>query len=128
MLQPGETPDNVFTGLVKRLGMPTVRIATRQAMKIMGHQFVLGTSIDAALSRAKSLGGKGYRHSYDMLGEGAAPPPTPPAISRLCNGHRGDRQSAGSEALPAAPASPSSSRRCIRAMTPSTPSASWPNW
>lgn len=104
VLQPGETPDNVFTGLVKRLGMPTVRIATRQAMKIMGHQFVLGTSIDAALSRAKSLAGKGYRHSYDMLGEGAR---TAADATRYFADYamaiEAIGKSAGSEALPARP-------------------------
>ncbi|MBH0239147.1 bifunctional proline dehydrogenase/L-glutamate gamma-semialdehyde dehydrogenase PutA [Methylobrevis albus] len=71
IVQPGETPDGVISGLVKRLGLPAVRTATRQAMRVMGHQFVLGETIEAALSRARSLEGKGYRHSYDMLGEGA---------------------------------------------------------
>lgn len=71
LLSPGETPENILSGLIKRVGMPTVRTATRQAMKVMGHQFVLGTSIEGALKRARSLAGKGYRHSFDMLGEGA---------------------------------------------------------
>jgi RHH-type proline utilization regulon transcriptional repressor/proline dehydrogenase/delta 1-pyrroline-5-carboxylate dehydrogenase len=71
VIQPGETPHGIMAGLVKRLGMPTVRVATRQAMRIMGHQFVLGESIDAGLKRARRLEGKGFRHSYDMLGEGA---------------------------------------------------------
>lgn len=71
IVQPGETPDGVLAGLVKRLGMPPVRAATRQAMRVMGHQFVLGETIAAALTRARSSETKGYRHSYDMLGEGA---------------------------------------------------------
>lgn len=71
IVQPGETPDGVISGLVKRLGMPPVRAATRQAMRIMGHQFVLGETIGAALARAKAAEAKGYSHSYDMLGEGA---------------------------------------------------------
>ncbi|ODN68637.1 Bifunctional protein PutA [Methylobrevis pamukkalensis] len=71
IVQPGETPDGVVAGLVKRLGVPAVRTATRQAMRVMGHQFVLGETIKAALARARSMEDKGYRHSYDMLGEGA---------------------------------------------------------
>ncbi len=71
IVHPGETPEGVLGGLVKRLGMPPVRAATRQAMRFMGHQFVLGETIEAALSRAKANEAKGYRHSYDMLGEGA---------------------------------------------------------
>ncbi len=71
ILKPGETPMGVLSGLVKRLGKPTVRTAARQAMRVMGWQFVLGETIDSALSRAASMEAKGYRHSYDMLGEGA---------------------------------------------------------
>ncbi len=104
VLQPGETPENIFTGLVKRLGMPPVRAATRQAMKIMGYQFVLGTSIEAALSRARGLGGKGYRHSYDMLGEGAR---TAADAARYFADYamaiEAIGKSAGSEPLPARP-------------------------
>src|SRR5690606_30394307 len=41
------------------------------AMEIMGQQFVMGRTIDEALKRAKEDEKSGYRHSYDMLGEGA---------------------------------------------------------
>ncbi|MBL8572097.1 MAG: bifunctional proline dehydrogenase/L-glutamate gamma-semialdehyde dehydrogenase PutA [Hyphomicrobiaceae bacterium] len=71
LVQPSETPEGIIGGIVKRLGVPAVRTAARQAMRIMGHQFVLGETIEAALSRARTLEAKGYRHSYDMLGEGA---------------------------------------------------------
>lgn len=71
ILQPSDTPESLLGGLVKRLGAPTVRVAARQAMRIMGHQFVLGETIADALDRARALEAKGYRHSYDMLGEGA---------------------------------------------------------
>ena len=40
-------------------------------MRFLGHQFVLGETIGEALKRARGLESKGYRHSYDMLGEGA---------------------------------------------------------
>ncbi len=58
-------------GLVKRLGLPTVRSATKQAMRFLGHHFVLGETIKDALSRAAKSEERGYRHSFDMLGEGA---------------------------------------------------------
>jgi RHH-type proline utilization regulon transcriptional repressor/proline dehydrogenase/delta 1-pyrroline-5-carboxylate dehydrogenase len=71
LVHPGETPASVLAGLVRRIGSPAVRGAARQAMRILGHQFVLGETIADALSRARSSEAKGYRHSYDMLGEGA---------------------------------------------------------
>lgn len=71
VIRPGETPEGVIAGLVRRVGMPTVRTATRQAMRFLGHHFVLGETIGDALGRARSNEAKGYRHSFDMLGEGA---------------------------------------------------------
>ncbi|WP_417424560.1 bifunctional proline dehydrogenase/L-glutamate gamma-semialdehyde dehydrogenase PutA [Hoeflea sp.] len=71
VIKPGETPEGVMRGLVKRMGMPTVRTATRQAMRFLGHHFVLGETIQDALGRAAKNEARGYRHSYDMLGEGA---------------------------------------------------------
>ena len=57
--------------LVSRSGEPFIRNAMKQAMRIMGKQFVLGRTIDEALAIAKPLEGEGYRFSYDMLGEAA---------------------------------------------------------
>jgi RHH-type transcriptional regulator, proline utilization regulon repressor / proline dehydrogenase / delta 1-pyrroline-5-carboxylate dehydrogenase len=71
LVQPGETPDSLITGLVRRVGKPAVRTATRQAMRVLGHHFVLGETIAEALRRARPLESRGFRHSYDMLGEGA---------------------------------------------------------
>ncbi|KQT42032.1 integrase [Aureimonas sp. Leaf454] len=71
IIRPGETPTGVIGSLVKRMGAPAVRTATRQAMRFLGRQFVLGETISDALDRARGLEKKGYRHSYDMLGEGA---------------------------------------------------------
>lgn len=48
-----------------------IRPIILQGMKIMGKQFVMGTTIENALTRAKSSEAKGYRYSYDMLGEAA---------------------------------------------------------
>jgi RHH-type proline utilization regulon transcriptional repressor/proline dehydrogenase/delta 1-pyrroline-5-carboxylate dehydrogenase len=71
IVQPGETPEGILSSLVKRLGLPAVRTATRRAMRVLGHQFVLGETIGAALARARSAENRGVRHSFDMLGEGA---------------------------------------------------------
>jgi len=57
--------------LVTRSGEPIIRNAMKQAMRIMGKQFVLGRTIDEALSIAAPLEAEGYRFSYDMLGEAA---------------------------------------------------------
>ena len=57
--------------LIKRTGEPVIRKAVAQAMKTLGHQFVLGRSIDEAITRAKDMENKGYQYSYDMLGEAA---------------------------------------------------------
>ncbi|GMU43229.1 MAG: bifunctional proline dehydrogenase/L-glutamate gamma-semialdehyde dehydrogenase PutA [Xanthomonadales bacterium PRO6] len=60
-----------FKRLIGRSGEPVIRLATRQAMRIMGHQFVMGRTIEEALGRAKDKDQRGYRHSFDMLGESA---------------------------------------------------------
>ncbi|WP_139117991.1 bifunctional proline dehydrogenase/L-glutamate gamma-semialdehyde dehydrogenase PutA [Xanthomonas graminis] len=60
-----------FKRLIGRVGEPVIRLAVRQAMKIMGHQFVMGRSIGEALSRSKKGDNTHYRYSFDMLGEGA---------------------------------------------------------
>ncbi|MVT68842.1 bifunctional proline dehydrogenase/L-glutamate gamma-semialdehyde dehydrogenase PutA [Bradyrhizobium pachyrhizi] len=71
VIQPGETPQGTIGRLTKRLGAPAVRAATRQAMRLMGSHFVLGETIEAALSRAQAHTARGSRYSFDMLGEGA---------------------------------------------------------
>ena len=57
--------------LVGRAGEPVIRLAVRQAMRIMGHQFVMGRTIEEALKRSVRKDNAAYRHSYDMLGEAA---------------------------------------------------------
>jgi len=69
IIQPGETPENILESLGKRLGLPTVRAATRQAMRLLGSHFVLGQTIGEALERASAH--RERRYSFDMLGEGA---------------------------------------------------------
>jgi RHH-type proline utilization regulon transcriptional repressor/proline dehydrogenase/delta 1-pyrroline-5-carboxylate dehydrogenase len=64
-----------LTGTLKRLiaasGEPVIRRAVGAAMRILGRQFVMGRTIDEALARAAPDEPKGWRHSYDMLGESA---------------------------------------------------------
>jgi RHH-type proline utilization regulon transcriptional repressor/proline dehydrogenase/delta 1-pyrroline-5-carboxylate dehydrogenase len=56
---------------VGRLGEPVVRTAVREAMKILGRNFVFGRDIDEALKRAEPEQRQGLSHSFDMLGEAA---------------------------------------------------------
>src|SRR5215472_6834483 len=69
VIHPGETPEGIVAALVKRLGLPAVRAATRQAMRLLGSHFVLGQTIEEALSRAGSH--RDFLYSFDMLGEAA---------------------------------------------------------
>ena len=57
--------------LVARSGEPMIRLAIRQAMKIMGHQYVMGRTITEALERSKKKNNRRFRYSFDMLGEAA---------------------------------------------------------
>ncbi len=66
-----KNPINLLGKLAGRAGEPVVRTAMRQAMRIMGHQFVMGRTIDEALKRSVAKGNRAYRHSFDMLGEAA---------------------------------------------------------
>src|SRR5690349_9063738 len=56
---------------IGRLGEPVVRTAVREAMKILGRNFVFGRTIDEALKRAEPEQRRGLSHSFDMLGEAA---------------------------------------------------------
>jgi RHH-type proline utilization regulon transcriptional repressor/proline dehydrogenase/delta 1-pyrroline-5-carboxylate dehydrogenase len=71
IIRPGETPESIIGQLAKRIGVPTLRTATRQAMKVLGNHFVLGQTIEDALGRSRSGSGALSRYSFDMLGEGA---------------------------------------------------------
>lgn len=57
--------------LVARAGEPVIRHGVDLAMRMIGEQFVTGETIDKALRRARDLEAKGFRYSYDMLGEAA---------------------------------------------------------
>ena len=60
-----------FGRLAARLGEPVARAALRQAMRVLGHQFVMGRSIGEALQRSSGVSESRYAYSFDMLGEAA---------------------------------------------------------
>ncbi len=57
--------------MTKKMGEPVIRRAMQQAMRIMGHQFVLGETIEQAGRSSQPYRDKGYTYSFDMLGEAA---------------------------------------------------------
>lgn len=75
MVEYSDEKKNTQFGVLKktlgRLGEPVIRRAMTIAMKVMGKQFVMGETIQAAVERAKEKEAQGYVYSYDMLGEGA---------------------------------------------------------
>ncbi len=77
-------PAQVLGRLASRAGEPVVRAAMRQAMRIMGHQFVMGRTIEEALERAARPKNSAYRYSFDMLGEAAL---TAPDASRYLDAY-----------------------------------------
>ena len=57
--------------MVQRSGEPVIRQAMNTAMRIMGGQFVLGRTIEEALKNGRDEAKRGFRFSFDMLGEAA---------------------------------------------------------
>uniref|UniRef100_UPI0025D377C0 bifunctional proline dehydrogenase/L-glutamate gamma-semialdehyde dehydrogenase PutA n=1 Tax=uncultured Caulobacter sp. TaxID=158749 RepID=UPI0025D377C0 len=72
IVEPDSEAQKDLPGFIKklagRLGEPVIRAAVGQAIRIMGEQFVLGRTIEAAIKRAAN---EGDMCSFDMLGEGA---------------------------------------------------------
>ena len=64
-----EEPVALLKRLAARVGEPVVRTAVRQAMRILASQFVIGETIEEAVTRGRAF--EAYRFSYDMLGEAA---------------------------------------------------------
>ncbi|MFG1421057.1 trifunctional transcriptional regulator/proline dehydrogenase/L-glutamate gamma-semialdehyde dehydrogenase [Roseixanthobacter liquoris] len=62
---------SALTRLVARGGEPLIRAAVDLTMRMMGEQFVIGETIAQALANSRAMEAKGFRHSYDMLGEAA---------------------------------------------------------
>ncbi|ELY6224896.1 trifunctional transcriptional regulator/proline dehydrogenase/L-glutamate gamma-semialdehyde dehydrogenase [Cronobacter muytjensii] len=57
--------------IIGKSGEPLIRKGVDMAMRLMGEQFVTGETIAEALANARKLEEKGFRYSYDMLGEAA---------------------------------------------------------
>ena len=60
-----------LTRLIGRGGEPLIRRGVDLAMRMMGEQFVTGQTIAEALSNSRNMEARGFRYSYDMLGEAA---------------------------------------------------------
>jgi RHH-type proline utilization regulon transcriptional repressor/proline dehydrogenase/delta 1-pyrroline-5-carboxylate dehydrogenase len=75
MLRPEDADSGALAAALHhfaaRASEPVVRQAITAAMRILGRQFVMGRTIGEALERARPAERRGYRHSYDMLGEAA---------------------------------------------------------
>ncbi len=67
----GTTAAGFLDRMTKKMGEPMIRAAMQKAMRIMGHQFVLGETIEDANKNSKVYRDKGYTYSFDMLGEAA---------------------------------------------------------
>jgi RHH-type transcriptional regulator, proline utilization regulon repressor / proline dehydrogenase / delta 1-pyrroline-5-carboxylate dehydrogenase len=93
-------PASFLKRLVARLGEPVVRTAFRQAMRIMGHQFVMGRNIEEALKRSTDGDAARYRYTYDMLGESAL---TEPDALRYLESYRAAIAAVGASVKKGAP-------------------------
>ena len=65
------TASKFLDRMTKKMGEPVIRSAMQKAMRIMGHQFVLGETIEEANKNSQPYRNKGYTYSFDMLGEAA---------------------------------------------------------
>ena len=57
--------------LIAKGGEPLIRKGVDLAMRMLGNQFVTGQTIEEALANSRDNEARGYRYSYDMLGEAA---------------------------------------------------------
>jgi RHH-type proline utilization regulon transcriptional repressor/proline dehydrogenase/delta 1-pyrroline-5-carboxylate dehydrogenase len=62
---------SALTRLIAKGGEPLIRKGIDLGMRLMGEQFVSGETIEEALANGRKRETKGFRHSYDMLGEAA---------------------------------------------------------
>ena len=123
-------PASWYERVVARAGEPVVRIAIRQAMKLMAEQFVMGRTIVEALARSRSGDNARFRHSFDMLGESALTSADAAALSRIVR--RCDRRNRRQRVSPTLRCSPSrayrsSSPHYIRATSSRNANACSPN-
>ena len=62
---------SALTKLISKGGEPLIRKGVDLAMRMLGNQFVTGQTIDEAIKNGQANEARGYRYSYDMLGEAA---------------------------------------------------------
>ncbi|MFI4940163.1 MAG: bifunctional proline dehydrogenase/L-glutamate gamma-semialdehyde dehydrogenase PutA, partial [Burkholderiales bacterium] len=62
---------SAMTKLIAKGGEPLIRKGVDLAMRMLGNQFVTGQTIGEALENSRENEARGYRYSYDMLGEAA---------------------------------------------------------
>src|SRR5450830_1697955 len=62
---------SALTRLINKGGEPLIRKGVDLAMRMLGNQFVTGQTIAEALANSRDNEKRGYRYSYDMLGEAA---------------------------------------------------------
>jgi len=62
---------SALTRLIGKGGEPLIRKGVDMAMRLMGEQFVTGENISEALANSRKFEARGFRYSYDMLGEAA---------------------------------------------------------
>jgi RHH-type proline utilization regulon transcriptional repressor/proline dehydrogenase/delta 1-pyrroline-5-carboxylate dehydrogenase len=60
-----------LTRIIAKGGEPLIRKGVDMAMRMLGNQFVTGQTIVEALKNSRDNETRGYRYSYDMLGEAA---------------------------------------------------------
>ena len=60
-----------ITRIIGRGGEPLIRKGVDLGLRMMGEQFVTGQTIDEAIANSKVMEAKGFRYSYDCLGEAA---------------------------------------------------------
>ncbi|MFO1305130.1 MAG: bifunctional proline dehydrogenase/L-glutamate gamma-semialdehyde dehydrogenase PutA [Burkholderiales bacterium] len=63
--------EQALASLLRKGGEPLIRKGVDLAMRLLGQQFVLGRTIAEALANARERETRGYRFSFDMLGEAA---------------------------------------------------------
>jgi len=62
---------SALTRMIAKGGEPLIRKGVDLAMRMLGKQFVTGETIEEALANGREREARGYRFSYDMLGEAA---------------------------------------------------------
>lgn len=62
---------SALTRMIGKGGEPLIRKGVDIAMRVLGEQFVTGETISEALANSRKFEGRGFRYSYDMLGEAA---------------------------------------------------------